>query len=261
MRSVVLLLPVILPVILVAGLLAASATPAGAWEPLPADVDADYQLGGNAALPDDVGVVVRDRRAAPAPERYNVCYVNAFQTQPDEKAFWQARPRLLLTDADGDRVVDAAWGEWLLDLRSAPDRRDLVRIVGRWIDRCAADGFDAVEFDNLDSFTRSRGLLTRADALTYARALVVRAHAADLAVAQKNLAGYDGRRLGFDFAIAEECGRYRECAAYVEDYGDQVLMVEYGDAGFARACAEFGDRVSVVRRDRALAPSYRPRWC
>ena len=37
-----------------------------------------------------------------------------------------------------------------LDTRTDAKRRQLARIVGRWIDGCAADGFDAVEFDNLD---------------------------------------------------------------------------------------------------------------
>ena len=50
------------------------------------------------------------------------------------------------------------------------------RIVGRWVDGCAADGFDAVEFDNLDSFTRSHGLIERRQALAYARLLVRAAH-------------------------------------------------------------------------------------
>ena len=59
----------------------------------------------------------------------------------------------------------------------------------------------AVELDNLDSWTRGRGL-------------------------------------GYDFAVAEECGRWRECGAYVEDYGRHVLVVEYGDGatGVRRWC-------------------------
>ena len=44
----------------------------------------------------------------------------------------------------------------------------LARIVGRWTRGCADDGFDAVEYDNLDSFTRSHGLLRRRQAMRYA---------------------------------------------------------------------------------------------
>ncbi len=192
----------------------------------PVDTDVDYQLGGAKAMPAHVGILARDRRAAPAEDRYNVCYVNGFQTQPDERRFWKKRMRLVLK-RDGRPVVDEAWGEWLLDLRTNAKRRALARIVGRWTERCAADGFDAVEYDNLDSFTRSHGLLERRHAVAFARRLVRRAHAADLAAGQKNLAGFDGSKIGFDFAVAEECARYRECHRYTASYGWRVLVIVY----------------------------------
>jgi hypothetical protein len=84
-------------------------------------------------------------------------------------------------------------------------------LVGGWSDGCAADGFAAVEPDSLDSWTRSRGLLDRADAVALARLLVERAHAAGLAVAQKDAAELTGAGPGFDFAVAEDCGAYDEC--------------------------------------------------
>ncbi|MGZ4498389.1 MAG: endo alpha-1,4 polygalactosaminidase, partial [Nocardioides sp.] len=121
--------------------------------------------------------------------------------------------------------------------------------------------YDAVELDNLDSFTRSGGLLTRSEAIAYARLLVRRGHAAGLAVGQKNLSGFDGRRVGYDFAVAEECGRYRECAAYVRHYGRRVLAVEYRARDFRWTCARFGDRLPVVLRDRDLTPTGVRRWC
>ena len=115
--------------------------------------------------------MVRDRNASsPAPGRYNICYVNGFQTQPDERGFWKRRMGLVLHDG-GRPVVDEAWGEWLLDVRTPAKRARLAQIVGRWTRGCAADGFDAVEFDNLDSFTRSHRLITRRQALSFARLL------------------------------------------------------------------------------------------
>ena len=60
-------------------------------EPLPRGTDVDYQLGGAAEPADNVGIVVRDRNASPVAGRYNICYVNGFQTQPDERAFWRHR--------------------------------------------------------------------------------------------------------------------------------------------------------------------------
>ncbi|WP_121257999.1 endo alpha-1,4 polygalactosaminidase [Nocardioides ferulae] len=223
--------------------------------------DVDYQLGGVRPVPRRVGIVVRDREADPRAGRYNVCYVNGFQTQASERRFWKKRPRLVLRDADGDPVVDEAWGERLLDLRTADKRKRLARIVGRWTHGCAADGFDAVEFDNLDSFTRSDGLLTRRHAVRYARLLVRRAHREGLAAAQKNLAGWDGRRAGFDFAVAEECGRYRECASYTRHYGRRVLSIEYRRSDFRWTCRRFGDRLAVVLRDRDLSADGLRRWC
>lgn len=229
-------------------------------KPLPVGPDVDYQLGGAAPVPANVGIVVRDRRAAPAAGVYNVCYVNAFQTQPDERRFWHAHRRLLLERA-GRPVTDQAWGEWLLDTRTAAKRSRLAGIVGRWVDGCARSGYDGVELDNLDSWSRSHGLIRPRDNQTFARLLVARAHLAGLAVAQKNWAAWDGRRAGFDFAIAEECGRWRECGSYVDHYGSRVLVVEYRRRDFDRTCSRWGARLSVVLRDRELTPGGVRRWC
>jgi glycosyl hydrolase family 114 len=246
---------------LVAALVVALAAPAYAdVEPPPVGTDVDYQLGGAAGMPAHVGILVRDRKAKPAEGRYNVCYLNGFQTQPDERRFWRKRMWLVLKRG-GRPVVDEAWGEWLLDIRTRKKRRALARIVGRWTDRCADDGFDAVEYDNLDSFTRSHRLLERRHAIAFARLLVRRAHAADLAAGQKNLAGFDGTRIGFDFAVAEECGRYRDCGRYVASYGRRVLVVEYRRRDFRRACRRYADPLAIVLRDRDLTPEGVHRWC
>ena len=244
----------------IAALLALSAPAAADVDPLPVDTDVDYQLGGAKVMPEHVGILVRDRRAEPAAGRYNVCYVNGFQTQPDEKRFWKKRMHLVLR-RDGKPVVDSAWGEWLLDLRTKPKRKALARIVGRWTERCADDGYAAIEYDNLDSFTRSDGLLKRRHAIAFARLLVKRAHAADLAAGQKNLAGFDGIRIGFDFAVAEECGRWDECDRYVASYGRRVLVVEYRKRDFRRACRQYAAELAIVLRDRALTPGGIHRWC
>jgi hypothetical protein len=214
----------------------------------PANADWDYQLGGAATPADNVGIVSRDRTDQPVADHYNVCYVNGFQTQADEASFWKKRPRLVLR-RHGHPVVDSAWGEWLLDLRTKKKRQRIARIVGAWTNGCAAQGFDAVEYDNLDSFTRSHGLVKQRQALAFARLVVARAHAAGLAAGQKNLAGYDGRRVGYDFAIAEECGRYSECGDYTGVYGNHVIDIEYTNSAFTKACKAVGATISVVRRD------------
>jgi hypothetical protein len=242
-----------------------AASPAVAGEPAapvlpPSGTDWDYQLGGDRPVPDHVGTVVRDRTSEPLAGVYNVCYVNGFQTQPDARRFWKRHWRLVLKQ-DGEPVVDGAWGEWLLDIRTRAKRDDLARIVGGWTAGCAEDGFDAVELDNLDSFTRSRGLLDRRDARRYAAALVDRAHEEGLAAAQKNRAGWDGTVVGYDFAIAEECAQWRECGAYADVYGSAVLAVEYRRKPFRRACRRWAEEVAVVRRDLALAADGLRRWC
>ena len=258
-RAVAALLAVLLAAVLLAP---AGATAPAPTEPLPlpGDVDVDYQLGGARGVPDFVGVVARDRTDPPLEGVYNICYVNGFQTQDSERRFWRQHWNLVLQDG-GKPVTDEAWGEWLLDVRTPAKRRSLARIVSGWTQGCADDGFDAVEYDNLDSFTRSDRLLTRADAIAYARLLVRGAHRAGLAAGQKNLAGFDGTTVGYDFAVAEECGRYRECEAYTDVYGDRVIAIEYRRGDFRHTCSSVGDRIAVEMRDRDLSPSSVRRWC
>ena len=132
------------------------------------------------------------------------------------------------------------------------------------VDRCARKGFEAVEFDNLDSWTRFDGTpladavpFGRRAAVAYAELLTDHAHRRGLAVAQKNTLELGRRaarrRVGFDFAIAEQCGRHRECRAYTAMFGDRVIVIEYGRRGFRAACVAVGEQVSVVRRDIAVS--------
>jgi hypothetical protein len=227
----------------------------------PAGGRVDYQLGGAYPPPSGTRLVERDPSSAPAAGTYGICYVNAFQTQPDELAWWKAHhPGVLLADA-GTYVEDPDWpGEVLLDTSTARKQAEAAAVVGGWIEGCAAKGYRAVELDNLDSWTRSGGRLTSGSDVAFARLLVARAHAAHLAVAQKNAAelASQGRGIGFDFAIAEECQVYGECAAYTSAYGLRVIEVEYTDDGldaFTQACAARGGQISVVLRDRGLVPA------
>jgi hypothetical protein len=253
-------------VVAVAGLLAGhgpKAPPAGARP--------SYQLGGAFTPAAGVGIVDRDRHARPVPGTYSICYVNAYQAQPEELSWWRRRHRRLLLTRGGRPVVDAQWDEQLLDTSTPAKRTELAAVLGGWIDGCARAGFQAVEPDNLDSWSRSGGLVTRGDNLALARLLIRRAHAAGLAIAQKNAAEVSsaGRRLGFDFAVAEECQVYGECGAYTGAYGREVIEVEYSDNGgaknFLAACRARGSQISLEYRDRDLLPrgagGYVERWC
>ncbi|WP_225825846.1 endo alpha-1,4 polygalactosaminidase [Streptomyces naphthomycinicus] len=213
----------------------------------------DYQIGGAYPPPAGVRIVSRDRSDSPAGGLYNICYVNAFQAQPAERSSWPAD--LLLRDARGRVVIDEDWDEPLLDIRTPDKRKRVAQRVNRWIDGCADKGFDAVEPDNYDSYTRSHRLLDAADATAFMALLSRHAHARHLAVAQKNTAELAGRRgrAGLDFAVAEECGQYDECEVYAKAFDDRVVDIEYTDGGLRAARARWGDRLSIVRRDRDVS--------
>jgi hypothetical protein len=121
--------------------------------------------------------------------------VNGFQTQPGEEGFWlEDHPDIVLRDASGDPVIDPDWNEMLLDVSTAEKRARLAAIVGGWIEGCAVAGFDAVEIDNLDTYSRAGGRLSEDDAIAFMRLLSGAAHARGLAVAQTNSAEIVGRR-------------------------------------------------------------------
>lgn len=181
----------------------------------PANGRFDIQLGGSYAPAAAVRIVDRDRRSAPAKGKYNLCYVNAFQTQPGEEAFW--------------------------------------------MNPCAKRGYQAVDPDNLDTWTRF-DQLTRKGNLALAKLLADHAHDLGLAIGQKNAAelGSLGRKqVGFDFAVVEGCQVYDECDAYTDVYGARVLEIEYTDAplsAFTEACRARGKTASVILRDRDILP-------
>ena len=168
-------------------------------------------------------------RDTPAPGLYNICYINGFQTQTDEEAWWLSLyPDLILRDSGGNPVRDPNWDELLFDVSTANKRSRLASIVGTWIVDCAAKGFAAVDIDNLDSFTRSGGRLNADHAVAYMALLSSRAHARGLAVSQKNAPELLPRKaeMGTDFAVVESCDCWQECGVYTSAYCS-VLAVEY----------------------------------
>ncbi|WP_406146453.1 endo alpha-1,4 polygalactosaminidase [Streptomyces sp. NBC_01012] len=220
----------------------------------PAHAGFDYQIGGEYDPPSGVTVVSRDHEAPPAQGLYNICYVNAFQTQPGELDDWDSD--LLLKDADGNNVVDGEWDEVLLDISTEAKRVRIAEKVNGWIDGCASKGFQAVEPDNYDTYTRSDDLLDDAQAQAMVRLLSSHAHGKGLAVAQKNTAELAGNAAenGLDFAVAEECGQWEECGTYQEAFGNEVIVIEYTSAGLKTACDGWGDELSIVRRDKLVRP-------
>ena len=237
----------------------------------PAGGQYDSQLGGAYEPPAGTVIVSRDRAEPAAPGLYNICYVNAFQTQPQETDWWLAEHPDLLLRRGGELAQDPNWpGEILLDTSTDAKRAALAVVVGGWIEQCARDGYDAIEADNLDTYSRSDGALSIEDNLSYVAALVEKAHGLGLAFGQKNSAELAdrGKAVGLDFAIVESCQVYDECDGYTEVFGSHVLEIEYTDTPeryFTAACAARGSQISVIRRDRNLTipgePSYFYQTC
>ncbi len=163
-----------------------------------------------------------------------------------------------MRDASGHLVRDPGWpDEVLLDIRTSGKRAAIGTLNHDWLAQCARKGFQAVEPDNLDSWTRSGGRLRKAHAVSFAKQLVREAHIAGLAIAQKNTPQLSRLGLGFDFAVAEECEAYRECGSYVRVYGTRLIEIEYtdnGHAAFRRACRARSGQASILLRDRDLVP-------
>lgn len=103
------------------------------------------------------------------------------------------------------------------------------------LDRCAALGFDGVEWDNVDGWQNPTGFpLTADDQLVFNRFVAEAAHARGLSVGLKNdLDQAVALEPYFDWLLVEECVRYDECdkAAPFVDAGKAVFHVEYeGDS-------------------------------
>lgn len=247
------LMPLALGALMLAGCSPVAAD--GAVALPPAGAAFDYQLGGAYDPPPGVAVVARDATAEPAAGLYSICYVNGFQTQPGEGEHWLSEhPDLVLRNADGEPFVDPGWpDEFLLDTSTEDKRMQIAALLGTVVASCATSGFDAVEIDNLDTYSRSDGALTLEDNIDLAARYARVAHDLGLAIAQKNGAGSSTRlksEVGFDFAVTEDCAQFDECADYTDAYGDLVFDIEYDPAFLDDACDAVG---SAVLRDLGLA--------
>ncbi|EJD41879.1 hypothetical protein AURDEDRAFT_19501, partial [Auricularia subglabra TFB-10046 SS5] len=104
----------------------------------------DYQIGGPYTPAADVRVVTRHHTEDPASGLYNICYINVFQTQPEEEQFWKGnstRDALLLRDSSGNYLEDPQWPkEFILDTRTIATRNTILGVLSTWIDDCARKG-------------------------------------------------------------------------------------------------------------------------
>lgn len=245
---------------LAAALLSACAAGSPAVALPPFGEPADYQLGGSYDVDDGVEIVTRDSTSEPAEGVYSICYVNGFQSQPGDDERWVVdNPDLVLRDDAGEAIIDPNWpDEFILDTSTPENRQRISQLIGASIEACADNGFDAVEIDNLDTYSRSDGRLTIDDNLALATLFSDRAHGRGMAIGQKNAAELADRGRSaahFDFAVTEECVRFEECDAYADVYGDAVIDIEYTDdlsAPFAQICASEDRPATTTLRDRDL---------
>jgi hypothetical protein len=150
-----------------------------------------------------------------------VCYLSAGSWErwrPDARDF----PRSVLGNSNG-------WpGERWLDIRRL---RILRPIMEARLDRCAAKGFDGVEFDNVDGYQNRTGFPLRGDdQLRYNVFLANQAHRRGMSAVLKNDLGQVRDLLPyFDVALDEQCFQYDECNRLrpFVNAGKAVFTVEY----------------------------------
>ena len=224
---------------------------------LPEPLVADYQIGGSYPPPAGVTVVVRHHTALPEPGLFNICHVNAFQI-PAGSA-WQ--PDLLVRGPDGTPLTDPHWPhDHLLDISTAQTRARNFLMVLPMLLSCIHKGFKGVAFDSLDSYSYSKGRLSLQDSAAFAKLLVSVTRDNGLLAGQKNtpeMGRYGRDKIGFGFAIVEECYLWDDCAAYTDVYGPNVIGIEYADdlrGTFADACADPTRPASLILRDRMVVP-------
>ncbi len=216
--------------VMLAGLLSVPAHATTVWQPTPGTTwqiqfSGTLDTAGYNVQAFDVDMFdttipqVADIHAKPAKA---ICYIDAGSWEnwrPDAKNY----PKRVL----GKPL--AGWpGERWLDIRRI---NKIGPIIGARVNDCAAKGFDAVDFDNVDGYQNHTGFpLTRGDQLRFNRLLAELGHNAGLAVGLKNDLGQIHSLVGdFDFAVNEQCVQYHECSRLKPfiDAGKAVFNIEY----------------------------------
>jgi hypothetical protein len=212
---------------------------AGCWQP-PRRTSWQWQIGSVPRPPFlDVAMYDIDGFAAGSgvvaklhqrPGRHVVCYISAGSWEN-----WRPDAGQFPASLKGNRLDGWPDERWL-DIRQY--QGTLGTIMQARLDMCAAKGFDAVEFDNVDGYLNATGFpLTGADQLAYNAWLANQAHARGLSAVLKNDMPQIPKLLPyFDIALNEQCWQYGECTTaqngrYGYDQfvaaGKAVFQVEY----------------------------------
>jgi len=185
---------------------------------------------------------------------HTICYVDAGTDEsfrPDHQAyvnFDAACGGCLL----GKPLSGFRNERWVNIDNNQGQRTFLLATIGARVDRCRADGFDAVEFDNVDAYTNDTGLpFSESAQLLFDTALANLAHGKGLRVGLKNDLAQIGELLPyFDFAINEQCQQFNECATLdpFVSAGKPVFQVEYQvGAGTVCPAANAANRNAILK--------------
>jgi hypothetical protein len=128
---------------------------------------------------------------------------------------------------------------------------------------CRRKGFDAVEPDNVNSFSNDTGFpITGADQLRFNRWVAREVRRRGMAVALKNDPEQAARLVDhFDFAVVEQCFQYHECGRFspFTAAGKAVFVAEYELEPSAFCSRAAGLGFSAIRKTYALrARPWRP---
>lgn len=125
-------------------------------------------------------------------------------------------------------------GEKWIDTRNQTVRE----IMKSRMELAAQKGCDGVEPDNVDGYSNNTGFsLTATTQLDFNRFLASTAHSLGLTIALKNTADLASTLArDFDFAVVEECYKFKECSAYKEFVRQEkaVLIAEYSSRSTAK---------------------------
>ncbi len=183
--------------------------------------------------------------------RHALCYVSAGDIEtfrPDYQQFVDfdtGCAHCLIGKPFSSVFPDEYWA----NINNNQGQRDfMLQMVEARVQKCAAAGFDGVEFDVVDAYAQGKETtgwsISRATQLAYDQALANLAHAYGLTVALKNNLDQLSDLLPyFDYAINEQCFEFDECDnnpapgydAWVAA-GKAVFTVEYR-RGPGRFCA------------------------